>query len=240
VGELVVKLQDAFVRGDRLAVGRRMHRMNRAVRCFDGLCRRLGCHDDASMDEARQRILLRLYALAQRHATLPIEHPETFARQAAQWELRDLAREQRRLEISLDEHDPPSAVERSGKNAVDDLVAKIEAEQLLEEARRVFRAHVDEYARLAAESGRGRLGGQHVVAWWMLRVQGRPSEQVARELGVDRSTTAGRAVIWQWARRGRDAVLRIADVDADRERARVMRAATAAADGAPSSAALLR
>jgi hypothetical protein len=230
IGELVLKLQDAFRRGDDLAVARRVYRLNHAVRAFDGLCRRFGCRDESSLDEARQRVLLRLYATTQRHAGETIANAEAFARTAAEWELRDLARERRRPETTFDESDPPSALERSGVHAAEDLFAKIEAERVLEEARRVLETHVARYRRAASRSGRGRLGEQHVAAWFMLRVQGRAAEDVARSLGVEEMAGGGRPLVWQWARRGRDVVLRLCDEDGDAVRARIMRAAAIGAD----------
>jgi len=197
------------------------------------MCRRQGCRDPADLAEARQRILLRLYAMTQRHADLAIENGDAFARAAARWELSDLARERRRREVPLDRATATSALERWSTQAAEDLAAKLEGERVLEEARGVFEAHLAHYRRVAVRSGRGRLAGQHVAAWFMLRVQGKPATEVAVALGVEAMAGGGRAVVWQWAKRGRDLVLRVADADPDHERARIIRAAAGAPDATP-------
>ena len=52
VGELLVKLQCALEDGDRLALERRVYRLNYAIRIYDPLCRRYGCRDASSLAEA--------------------------------------------------------------------------------------------------------------------------------------------------------------------------------------------
>jgi len=233
VGELLLKLQRALLDGDALALERRVYRLNYAIRVYDPLCKRFGCRDASSLGEARQRILLRLYAAVQRRGNAPITSPDGFARRTVEWELSDYARERRRRLAQLDQE----GLEKSGIYESDDLLAKFEGERLLEEARQKLHAFVGHYTSVAAAEGRGRLGARHVGAWFALRVQGRPADEVARMLGVAESPDAGRALVWQWAKRGRDLVLRVATSDTDPERARVMRAAAlgGASEPAPSS-----
>src|SRR5262245_25317252 len=132
VGELLVKLQRALLDGDRLALERRVYRLNYAIRSYDALCRRHGCRDASSLAEARQRILLRLYAAVQRRGAEPIESPEGFARTTVQWELGDYVRERRRRQAHL-EDELTSDLEPSGVHP-SDMIAELEGERLLQDA----------------------------------------------------------------------------------------------------------
>lgn len=225
VAELAAKLQDAIRRGDRTAVDRRMLRLDRAIAEYDGLCIRLGVRREG-LPEARQAILVRLYDALHRRAETTIDNFGAFAQQAAEWAVRDLLRKRRSREIPIgDEPWPQGTHDDSGVYSVQEVAAQARLELLLEESRRRLSTYVGQYVRAAAALGRVRRGPQQLIAWFLLRVQRRPAEEVARMLGIGSGANGGVDAVAQWAHRGAELIERLAEGDADKERASVMRTA---------------
>ena len=228
MGELFVLIQCALREGDTLALGRHVYRLDYALRDWNGWMRRF-VFTDADLDEARQRVLLRIYAAAQSSLNEDVRAPQTYAMNAAAWELKDLARERRRHRVvAIDDDGVRGEVEESGVHAMGDLLAKLEGERVLEEARSVFHAYFEAYLQLAGASP-SPVPRNQLRAWLIVRVQGRSADEAAQELNVTHLADAGRQTVWQWARRGRDLVARIAASDPDARRAQVMRGAAAEA-----------
>jgi hypothetical protein len=228
VGEHLVGIQVGLRAGDVLAVGRGMVCLDAALRGWHGWLHNLGFEGD-DLREAHQRVLLRLYGAAQRHVGEEIRNPDAFARQAAAWELRDLARERRgAAELDLDDAHVLGEVEASGVRWREDPVRLLEDEREMEEARRTFHRFFRQYRQLASAARPSKLAGKHLTAWFVVRVQRRRADEAARTLRVSHLAGGGRQVVWQWAKRGCERVLRLAAVDPQPERARVMREAAMA------------
>jgi hypothetical protein len=222
VGERLLEIQRALRAENLPAVSRGMLRLDGALRSWHAWIHGRGFRGD-DLAEAHQRILLRLYAVAQRHQATDIRSADGFARQAADWVLRDLASERRAAAEHDDIHDSNvlRRVEASGVPSRDDITRLMEGERALRDARRAFRAFFRSYLERAA----GDLPRRQLIAWFFVRVRRRSADQTARVLGVTGLAQGGRPAVWQWAKRGCDRVLRLADADPDTERARVMREA---------------
>jgi DNA-directed RNA polymerase specialized sigma24 family protein len=193
--------------------------LGHAVHTYDGLCRRYGLHG-ADFDDARQQIWERLYSWAASGREEP-SNPDAYAYCVAKSTVVDLVRRRRRYSL---------AKQADELNASLDPIANPEPapeKTHLARLRAELEHHVGAY-KYRAELERRKGHGVKVQAWYLLRVELLPADDVARELEVANLARDGRQIVWKWAQRGAQLVRELALTDPDSERGNLMLRAAAA------------